>query len=137
VLFKRLFGSGFEKRFHETLRVRTRRDRRVSNVLQGKKANLENDVRRRGSELQENAGRGNGADGDRVRGGGHGGRRHVHPKLRPVQEDVGRVFRGTVVRGRLRQVQGQDDTGLREHRFRGAVPQQTRIIRTLNINTIY
>jgi len=32
------------------------------------------------------------------------------------------------MRGRLCQVQGKDDTGLREHRFRGTVPQQTRVI---------
>jgi len=73
-------------------------------------------------------GRRAGSDRDRrVRGGGHGGRRLVHQELRPVQEDVGRLLRGVAVRGRLCQVQGQDDTGLREHRFRGTVSQQTRI----------
>jgi hypothetical protein len=30
----------------------------------------------------------------------------------------------------VRQVQRQDDTGLREHRIRGAVPQQARVIYT-------
>jgi len=34
----------------------------------------------------------------RLRGGGHGGRGIVHQELRSVQEDVGRVLRGTAVR---------------------------------------
>jgi len=52
----------------------------------------------------------------------------VHQELRSMQEDVGRLLRGAAVRRRVCQVQGQDDTGLREHRFRGTVPQQTRVI---------
>uniref|UniRef100_A0A2S2PU92 Uncharacterized protein n=1 Tax=Schizaphis graminum TaxID=13262 RepID=A0A2S2PU92_SCHGA len=64
----------------------------------------------------------------RLYGGGHGGRRLVHQELRAVQEDVGRLFRRAAVRGRVRQVQGQDDTGLREHQIRGTVSQQARMI---------
>jgi len=34
----------------------------------------------------------------RSRGGGHGGRGHVHQELRAMQEDVGRLLRGFTVR---------------------------------------
>lgn len=42
----------------------------------------------------------------RSRGGGHGGRGHVHQELRAVQENVGCLLRGAAVCRRLRQVQG-------------------------------
>jgi len=69
-------------------------------------------------------GRRAGIDRDRrLFGSGHGGRWNVHQELRTVQEDVGRLLRRTAVRGRMCQVQRQDDTGLREHRIRGTIPE--------------
>uniref|UniRef100_A0A2S2QXZ4 Uncharacterized protein n=1 Tax=Sipha flava TaxID=143950 RepID=A0A2S2QXZ4_9HEMI len=78
--------------------------------------------------LDGNRGHRAGADGRRIGGGRHGRRGHVHQELRAVQEDVGRLLRGTVVRGRMRKVQGQDDPGLREHRLGVTVPEQAGIV---------
>lgn len=52
-----------------------------------------------------------------------GGR--VHKELRSMQEDARPVLRGAAVRRGLCQVQGQDDSRLREHRVYSALPEQT------------